>query len=151
MQACLSGRLPVAGDKKYASSLFCVGRLNRTVICIPIVVTHSRRRGVLTELIHNYSILTVNQPRGIFSGGGWASHMGVWGRIATTKCIRFINPTHTRQRRTWKKSMCCSLEDPARSRNGTAAVYHFPGFQSRVTAGSIAGIRPMSRFRGNLQ
>ena len=44
-------------------------------------------------------ILTVNQPRGIFSGGGVASHVGVWRRVAPTKCVRLITPTHTRERR----------------------------------------------------
>ena len=46
-------------------------------------------------------ILTVNQPRGIFSGSGVASHVGVWRRIAPTNCIRFINSTHTRYKRAY--------------------------------------------------
>ncbi len=38
--------------KKRTSSLFCVGRPNRIVICIAIQ-SPNRRRGVLTELIPN--------------------------------------------------------------------------------------------------
>ncbi len=57
---------------KNASSLFCVGRMNRHTSS----VTHTRRRGLLTELIPNRSVLTVNQPRGIFRAAAWASHMG---------------------------------------------------------------------------
>ncbi len=35
-------------------------------------------------------------PPGALLGRRRASHVGVWGRTAPTKCPRFISPTHTR-------------------------------------------------------
>ena len=70
-----------------------VGRLNRIVLCIP-VQSLNLRRGVITYPIAQ--ILTVDQPRGMFSGGGVHRTQRVWGRIVPTKCIRFTNPVHTR-------------------------------------------------------
>jgi len=41
-------------------------------------------------------ILTVNQPRGIFGSGGPGIAYGGVKADSPTKCILFINPTHTR-------------------------------------------------------
>jgi len=50
--------------------LFCVGGLNRIVICIPIQ-SLTTAAGVSSQNSYPIAqIMTVNQPRGIFGGGG---------------------------------------------------------------------------------
>ena len=57
-----------------------------------------------TQLLKNLKV-TAGHPGSraeasrYFRGRRRASHMGVWGPIASTKCIRFINPIHTSSRR----------------------------------------------------
>ena len=67
-------------------------------------------------------ILAVNQPRGFFSGGGVASHVGVWRRVAPIKCIRFINSTHTRKRRAYFSLFGLVSDYPGREHEGVRRV-----------------------------
>jgi len=64
-----SGCVPRSDDIK-VSSLFCVGRLNRIVICIPIQSPSTAAGADSQNSYPIAQILTVNQPHDIFGGGG---------------------------------------------------------------------------------
>ena len=119
----------IAPHSFLASSLFCAGRLNqgRYLHTNPVTVlppgrhllkyTHDARRPDGCAGVKRRS------PRGYFRGRLRASHDGVWGRTAPTKCIWFINRSHPDSREPFFSHFCCPLapvpeSDLKRGQNG---------------------------------
>ena len=52
-----------------------------------------------SRVLPRIPIQSLIRRRGVLRGRRRVSHVRVWGRSTPTKCIRFINLTHTRERR----------------------------------------------------
>ena len=141
-----AGIVPGVGYHFIGLSLFCAERPDRIIICIPVQsLQPPPGRPYRTHIqLSNYDCESEGDRRSprvegrglaVFSGAGaQASHMGAWGRIAPTKCIRFINPAHTLE-----KSLF--IEIGIRRNN--------PGQSESVSPERINGYRNNIRWRMN--